>query len=158
MLRVVRRSKSLVLLLLSLSVPARAELGGSMGSVESDRAHIGARMTSQPFGRYTRHELTRSNGGIVRELTNPQGQVFAVTWSGPGKPDLRAILGRFFTTFQASGSAPGRTAHALRRPAQVSQPDLRIQTEGHLGWFRGVALIPSLAPAGFSTDDLAGEP
>jgi len=36
--------------------------------------------------------------------------------------------------------------------------DLQIQAGGHMGWFHGVAFIPSLAPAGFSTSNLSPEP
>lgn len=115
---------------------------------------MNATVAAVALPRYTRHELTRANGGSVREFSNPNGQVFAVTWSGPGKPDLRALLGRYFTTLQASGGSGGRSLHALRRPAQVSQRDLQIQTGGHMGWFHGVAYIPSLAPPGFSASDL----
>lgn len=150
----VRRAALLVAASLSLTGTARAELGGSLSSVRSDSGRMGAKMASSSMGRYARHDLTRSNGGMVREFTNASGQVFAVTWSGPGKPDLRAALGRYFTNFQASSGATGRTMHSLRRPAQVAQPDLQIQTGGHMGWFHGVAFVPSLAPAGFSAADL----
>lgn len=139
-----------------LCVPAsgHAELGGTVSGVQADSTRMGARSATVAMGRFTRHDLTRSNGATVHEFTNAGGQVFAVTWSGPGKPDLRALLGRYFATFQAAGHATGRTMHSLRRPAQISQADLQIQTGGHMGWFRGVALIPSLAPAGFSPNDL----
>lgn len=137
---------------------ARAELGGPIATVQADRARMGARIASHALGSYTRHELTRSNGGTVRELTNARGQVFAVTWSGPGKPDLRSLLGRHFARLQAASGAYGATMHALRRPPQVSEPDLQIQTSGHLGWFRGVAFVPSLAPAEFAANDLATRP
>lgn len=137
---------------------AHAELGGNLSSVAADRDRMGAKMVSVGAGNYARHALTRTNGGTVRELTNPAGQVFAVTWSGPGKPDLRALLGSHFAAFQAASGAAGRAMHSLRRPQQVSQPDLQVQTEGHMGWFRGVAIIPSLAPAGFSPGDLQQEP
>jgi hypothetical protein len=143
---------------LFMSGRAHAELGGSLSSVMSDSGRMGARIASTAMGRYTRHDLTRGNGGTVHELTNADGQVFAVTWSGPGKPDLRTLLGRYFTTFQAANNTAGRTMHSLRRPPQVNQSDLQIQTEGHMGWFRGVALIPSLAPPGFSLGDLPKEP
>lgn len=141
----------------------QAELGGTLSGVHADGARMNARLASVAMGSYARHELTRGNGGAVREFTNAKGQVFAVTWSGPGKPDLRTLLGRYFTTFQAAGqvggSGPiGRTMHSLRRPAQVNQADLQIQTGGHMGWFHGVAFIPSLAPAGFSTSTLSQEP
>ncbi len=139
-----------------------AELGGTASSVQADGARIGTRIASKAMGNYSRHDITRANGGVVREFTNAKGQVFAITWSGPGKPDLRTLLGRHFTALQAPGQASsgtiGRTMHSLRRPPQVNQPDLQIQTSGHMGWFRGVAFIPSLAPSGYSTSDLAQEP
>jgi hypothetical protein len=145
---------------------AHAELGGSAASVQADGAHIGTRIATVAKGNYSRHDITRANGGVVREFTNARGQVFAITWSGPGKPDLRTLLGRHFSALQASGQTGGqassgtigRTMHSLRRPLQVSQPDLQIQTSGHMGWFSGVAFIPSLAPSGYSTSDLAQEP
>jgi hypothetical protein len=118
-----------------------------------------ATLASAPMGNYTRHELTRANGGMVRELANADGQIFAVVWAGPGKPDLRSLLGPYFTTLQqSSSSTTGRMMHALRRPAQVAKPELRIQTMGHMGWFRGVAFLPSLAPTGFSTRALSQQP
>lgn len=137
---------------------ARAELGGSLASVEADRGRMGARLASHPAGRWTHHELTRPNGGAVRELTNARGEVFAVTWDGPGKPDLRAVLGRYFAAFQQTSLAIGRVNHGLRRPVQVAQGDLKIVSEGHGGVFRGAALVPSLAPAGFTAADLPGAP
>lgn len=152
-----RRTALLVGAVVSLSSLAHAELGGSLSTVASDGGRMGARTHAVTMGKYVRHELTRVNGGTVRELTNADGQVFAVTWSGPGKPDLRAVLGRYFATFQSANAATGRTMHALRRPPQVAQSDLQIQTGGHMGWFHGVAFIPSLAPAGFSAGDLAQE-
>lgn len=135
-----------------------AELGGGMSGVQADGARMGRRIASVALSTYSRHEITRANGGIVREFTNAEGQVFAITWSGPGKPDLRTLLGRYFTSLQTSGGRIGRTMHSLRRPAQVNQPDLQIQTGGHMGWFHGVAFIPSLAPSGYSANDLAQEP
>lgn len=140
-----------------LAPPASAELGGPLSTVEADRGRMGARLASHAAGRWTRHELTRANGGAVRELTNADGQVFAVTWSGPGKPDLRAVLGRYFATFQSTSLAIGRVNHGLRRPVQVAQGDLRIVSEGHGGWFRGAALVSSLAPAGFTAADLPSD-
>lgn len=137
---------------------AHAELGGSLLTVQADGPRTGAQITSLPMGRFTRHILTRANGGTVHELTNPSGQVFAVTWSGPGKPDLRTLLGRYFATLQAASAGTGHAMRSLRHPQQVNRPDVHIQTAGHMGWFRGVAFIPSLAPAGFTPGDLAQEP
>jgi len=137
---------------------AQAELGGSAAGVPAEASRMKATVASVAMGNYTRHELTRPNGGMVREFANADGQVFAVIWAGPGKPDLRSLLGPYFTTLQPSGNATGRMMHGLRRPSQVAQPDLRIQTAGHMGWFRGVAFLPALAPAGFSTNALSPQP
>jgi hypothetical protein len=144
---------------LALPFPAHAGLGGPVSTVQTDGARMSARMVSEDMGGYARHTLTRPNGGTVHELANANGQVFAVIWSGPGKPDLRSLLGPYFETFQAANLASGRGLRSpLRRPPQVNQPDLQIQTEGHMGWFRGVAFIPSLAPPGFSVNNLTQEP
>jgi len=143
---------------LFLSTAASAKLGGSVSSVTADRGRMAVSMNSVAMGRYMRHELKRPNGGSVREFTNAAGTVFAVTWSGPGKPDLMTLLGPYFSTFQANSVATARQMHSLRRPPQVAQRDLQIQAGGHMGWFHGVAYVPSLAPAGFSVGDLAVQP
>ncbi len=150
------RRTGLALGIAALSLPAcaHAELGGSLAGVRADGARMNALIASVSAGAFSRHELTRTNGGKVREFANAKGQVFAVTWSGPGKPDLRTLLGRYFTTFQANSVATARMMHSLRHPPQVARPDLQIVTGGHMGWFHGVAFIPSLAPAGFSPADL----
>ncbi|WP_084239087.1 DUF2844 domain-containing protein [Sphingomonas asaccharolytica] len=143
---------------LFLSTAASAKLGGSVSSITEDRGRMAVSMKSVAMGRYTRHEMTRPNGGSVREFTNAAGMVFAVTWSGPGKPDLKTLFGTYFSTFQSNSVATARQMHSLRRPPQVAQRDLQIQAGGHMGWFHGVAFVPSLAPPGFSIDDLAAQP
>jgi hypothetical protein len=132
---------------------AQAELGGTLASVEVDRGRMAARVAHLPQTGFTRHVLTRPNGGIVHELTNAQGQVFAVSWSGPGKPNLSTLLGRYAAAL-APNPAIGRSLHAFRRPVAVSQPGLQLVSEGHMGWFHGAAVVPSLAPNGFSVADL----
>lgn len=137
---------------------AEAELGGPAASVSVDSVRMNTRITTMTVGSYTRHDLTRVNDGMVHEFANASGQVFAVTWSGPGKPDLRTLLGPYFATLQASNATNGAALHALRRPPQVAQVDLQIQTGGHMGWFHGVAFVPSLAPPDFSPADLMPAP
>ena len=145
---------SLALGLMLSPVAARAELGGATATIETDRGRMAARMSRQAEGAFTRHILTRANGGVVHELTNAQGKVFAVTWSGPGKPDLRSVLGPYFAALQPADGI-GRAMHGFRRPVQVARADLQIRQEGHMGWFHGAALVPSLAPSGFSAASLA---
>ncbi len=146
------RQGSLSALCLLISASAGAELGGAMTGVQVDRAHLNARLQSVPSGSHTVHQMTLPNGGGVKEFTNTNGRVYAVTWSGPGKPDLRSLLGGYFARFQADNARIN--PRARRQPLQVNRPELIIQTGGHMGYFWGVAYVPALAPADFAVTDL----
>ena len=131
---------------------AWAGLGGAYSSVEADRAHLAAGMKSAGGGAYTVHTLTLANHGVVREYTRSDGTVFAIAWQGPGRPDLRQLLGPHFQTFQADNTpVSGRRTH---RPLSVSREELMVQSAGHPGAFWGFAYLPQVAPAGFSTGEL----
>lgn len=131
---------------------AQAELGGAMTGVQTDRAHLSARLKSTTVGNHVRHEMTLPNGALVHEFTNANGRVYALTWSGPGKPDLRSLLGSYFARLQTDTGH--FNPHARRQPVQVVHADVVIQTGGHMGYFWGVAYIPALTPAGFAVTDL----
>jgi hypothetical protein len=137
---------------LAVSSGAIAGLGGKAPSIQADRAQLGASLHATPQAGRTTYAMALPNGAAVKEFTNATGAVFAVTWSGPGKPDLRALLGSHFQALQAASRV--RDPRFRRVPPQVHQSDLVIQTGGHMGYFWGVAYIPSLAPAGFSVADL----
>ena len=130
---------------------ANAVLGGATASVEADRAHLSARMSSAAAATHTTHTLTDANGGIVREYARADGTVFAVSWRGPARPDLRQLLGDRFDAFRvASSGHRGRT----RRPIAMRQGDLVVRSAGHPGAFFGVAYLAALVPAGFTAADL----
>jgi hypothetical protein len=133
-------------------VPAHAALGHAYASVETDRAALGATVKSTSAGGYTLHTLALPNHGVVKEFTRADGTVFAVAWQGPGRPDLRQLLGEHFDTLQADNT--GRIGRHMRRPLAVSRSDLLVTSGGHSGAFWGVALIPPLQPAGFSASSL----
>ena len=137
---------------LALSDPAQAALGGTSVSVEADRAHLGATLTSSSAISYTVHSISLGNGGQVREFARSDGVVFAIAWRGPGRPDLRQLLGDYFGRFQADNVPPnGRRSH---RPLSANHADFVAQSSGHLGVFWGAAYLPQKAPAGFSTSNL----
>lgn len=111
------------------------------------------------------HTLTMPNGSVIREYMNDGGTVFAVTWRGPSRPDLRQLLGAAFDTFQEQVTAPasddtaassGAVVHhgRLRRPLVVERSDLVVHSAGHPGAFFGFAYLPQQLPAGFTADAL----
>jgi hypothetical protein len=136
---------------LTLASPAEAGLGGGYASVEADRDHLAASLHSTAAATHMVHQLIMANGA-VHEYARGDGVVFAVTWQGPARPDLRQLLGGYFDRFQADNALHG--GRRARRPLSVNQVDLIVQSGGHPGAFRGVAYLPQLAPPGFSISDL----
>jgi hypothetical protein len=104
---------------------------------------------------YRVNNVTLDSGTVVREFVSTvNNTVFALTWAGPAKPNLREILGDSFTRFVApSGSEPGLK---IGGPSQreLSSSDLVIRSYGHPGNFRGYAYLPAQVPAGVSLSSL----
>jgi hypothetical protein len=127
---------------------AEAGLGGATDSIGADQARMQVQQHAiAQVGAGVRHTLTLPNGGEVREYTNATGTVYAVRWTGPGKPDLTAVLGVHFATLQADNPIGAR--RGLRRPPMVNRANLRVVTGGRPGAFWGYAWLPQNAPAGF---------
>ena len=139
---------SLCLLSLGCAQPVAASLGGSYATVASDRLHMKASIQSTVGLGYTAHVLRMANSTLVREFAGSDGVVFAVAWRGPGKPDLRQLLGPHFATLQAN--TPTRATLHRRVAPSVDTVDLQIRTGGHPGGFWGYAILSKLAPAGFT--------
>lgn len=126
-----------------------------MPTVLSDQLHLHASLRQFALSNHVRHEMALPNGAMVHEYTNAQGQVFAVRWAGPGKPDLRGLLGSHFGALQAANARQlPRFGRHLRRALAVDSPDLKIRNEGHMGFFWGLAWLPSVMPAGVDPSDL----
>ena len=136
--------------LLVLSGPAAAALGGDEASIAADQTQMKAARRIVSSQKYTTHEIQIASGTLVREYLSPQGQVFAVTWKGPLKPDLQQILGEHFADYVAAASGK----HSRRGPVLLQQPGLVIQSGGHLRAFSGRAYIPQMIPAGVNVGEL----
>src|SRR6201995_5166709 len=108
-----------------------AALGESASKIDAEQTHMKAarRITSQAA--YQVHELTQPSGAVVREFVDAGGNVFAVTWSGPYKPDLSMLLGKSFPRFVEAGSAP----HASHRELAIRAPDLVVESQGRMRAF-----------------------
>src|SRR5271156_1611294 len=107
---------------------AMATLGGSAQSVAADQQALGGTLqtpnppqlsageqalreqtpassaTSNPA--YTVEQISTPSGVTVNEYLSPDGTVFAVSWRGPGPPDLSQLFGSYFAEYQTGAAAP----------------------------------------------------
>lgn len=128
---------------------AVAGLGGDASSVESDRARLKGAMRVTPQGNFAVHEITTENGLAIHEYIS-SGKVFAVSWRGPGIPDLKQMLGSYYGQFAQAASAPHYNHHHLN----VETPQVVVQSSGHTRSFFGRAWVPALLPQNFSVDQI----
>ncbi|MGH8318500.1 MAG: DUF2844 domain-containing protein [Steroidobacteraceae bacterium] len=136
--------------------PAYAGLGGTVTSVEADRASMKGQLRTRSEPGYSVQEITTASGTLVREFISPAGVVFAVSWNGPAMPNLQQALGTYFSQLQSAVQAQ-RAGHARRgghNHLEVRQPNLVLHAGGHMRQYFGVAYVPSLVPPNLSISDL----
>src|SRR5580765_6849497 len=108
-----------VALCLSLAPTAVfASLGGSLPTIESDRAHMKSALVriTRADG-YTVHETLSPTGTTVREYVGPDGIVFGVSWDGQFPPDFRQLLGNYFDQYRNAVQTTTRARKARGRMA-----------------------------------------
>ena len=130
---------------------ARATLGEPEITVQTDvaKAHASIKSSQEREG-YRVHEVALPSGTVMREFVAPNGKVFAISWQGPTRPDLRQALGQYFDSY---ASAP-RAKFADRRHVQIQQGDLIVQSSGHMRALSGRAYLLSAVPSGVNIGDL----
>jgi hypothetical protein len=131
------------------SLPAWAALGGDVASVQNDMVQMRASLKITHAQAYTVHEMQQSSGTVVREFVSPAGQVFAVAWQGPFLPDMKQILGTYFSRYEQVGIARPRRAQG---PLMIDTPELVLESSGHMQSYRGRAYVPTMVPQGVSLD------
>ena len=138
--------------LLSCSVtPAAATLGeqhASMaGAVAPGKAMapVAPSEANRSSPDFYAHPHLLPSGTRVVEYVDTRGTVFAVTWSGPYLPDLRALLGRHFEAFALQQQQQA----GLHAPVVVRSADVVIHAGGRMGAFDGRAWLPGRLPARF---------
>lgn len=127
-----------------------AGLGGDASSVEADRASVKGALRVTPEANFAVHEITTPNGMQIHEYLSSAGKVFAVSWRGPGIPDLRQMLAGYYGEYAQAASAPHYNHHHLN----IETPHLIVQSSGHTRAFFGRAWVPALLPRNFSLEEI----
>nr|WKF58574.1 hypothetical protein HUO10_003074 [Paraburkholderia busanensis] len=99
---------------------------------------------------YTLRETSGADGVTIHEYVLPGNVVFAVTWQGPVRPDMSALLGSYFPNFVDAGA---KRAHGIG-PMVEHNGDFHIESAGRNGHFFGKAYLPRLVPADVRMDRL----
>lgn len=134
---------------LTASLPAAAALGGDVASVMRDSAALRASHSLTPFAAYDLHEATRPDGTVLREYVDRAGRVFALSWRGPGSPNVASLLGEHAAHYEAV-----RSRFSSHKVVNVNEPGLVVSiVKLPRGW-RGQALLPGAIPAGVSRAEI----
>ena len=133
-----------------VSMPALAGLGGDASSVEADRANMKGVLHVTTTVDYDIHEIQTPAGGVIHEYVSAQGKVFAVTWRGPGLPDLGQLLGSYSPQLAKAATGPHYNHHHLR----IETPEVVMQSDAYLRSRSGRAWVPALFPQSLSPKDI----
>jgi hypothetical protein len=133
-----------------VSSQAHAALGEDVASVGSDQVRMQAKLQILNRESYAIHELQTPTGAKVREFAGHDGKVFAVSWSGGWRPNLREIMGAHYERF-LEGS---RARRATRGPVRIVLPDMVIVMTGHQRNFFGQVCLIDLLPSGLRPEDV----
>jgi hypothetical protein len=149
--------RGMAAVLMALPPIAMAALGGKAESaaspavasrnVQRPPASATSAATSAPA--YSVHERVDAAGTTLKEFADAGGKVFAVTWDGPAKPNLRQLLGDYFEEY--AGTARPRGGH--HRDITESNR-LVVRSNAYLRSYSGLAYLPSALPEGVKLEDL----
>jgi hypothetical protein len=130
------------------SPSARAALGDDVATVAADQARLHASVRTfrtNANDRFTVHELATASGVTIRNFVADAGKIFAVSWSGGWRPNLRDIMGSHYDRFIAAT----RGQRVARGVARIELPGMVVVMGGPQRAAFGHVILTDLAPAGF---------
>jgi len=137
-------------LVLQFSSSTRAALGDDVAAVAADQARMQASLQVWRKGNYEIHELAYPTGIKVRHFVGDSGKIFAVSWSGGWRPNLRDIMGEHYDKFIAAT----RGKRAARGVARIELPGMVVVMGGHQRAYFGHVYLTDLAPAGLLPEEI----
>ena len=135
---------------LQVSSSACAALGDDAAAIATDQAHMQASLRVWHQANYAVHELLAPSGITLRQFVGDGGKVFAVSWSGGWRPNLRDVMGAYYDRFIAGT----RGRRATRGVARIELPGMIVVMGGHQRAFFGHVYLTDLAPAGFAPEEI----
>ncbi len=135
---------------LVFSPGAQAALGEDADSVAADQIRLQASLQIVRGANHTIHELQLPTGGNIRQFVAESGKVFAVSWSGGWRPDLRELMGKHYDRYLAAA----KEKRMGRGPVRIEIPGLVVVMGGHQRAFFGHAYLTDLLPQGFRPEDI----
>jgi hypothetical protein len=135
---------------LAVSAPARATLGDGEASIEANRAKFQAQVRVQRRTKFSVHELSLPAGGKVRQFVARGGKVFAVSWSGGWRPDLRELMGTHYERYLAAMKGK----FVPRGPVKIELPGMIVVMGGHQRALFGRIYLLEHVPANTRLEDI----
>jgi hypothetical protein len=135
---------------LFFSPGAQATLGEDADSVAADQLRLHAKLQVVQKAKHAIHELQVPTGGNIRQFVNESGKVFAVSWSGGWRPNLRDLMGKHYDRYVAAA----KERRMGRGPVRIEIPGLVVVMGGHQRAFFGHAYLTDLVPQGFRPEDI----
>jgi hypothetical protein len=163
------RVSTLAMLLFGMAGEAVAVLGQSPASAPSVAGQAPAAqglpaLTASPAKQravspsaqsplYTVHETQLESGTLVKEYASADGIVFAISWKGPVLPNLKELLGSYFSVFEVE-TVQARVNGRRGSPVAINRDGLVVSSNGRMGLFFGSAFALALVPANLSIQDV----
>ena len=147
--RSMRSFWGILLILIAGTVPAWAALGQPESSVSTDGQFLRGQIRDEAHEGYRLHLITDPDGTVVREYVSPAGIVFGISWQGPSVPNMRQLLGTYFTHLQQYAQAQtGRRGG----PLTIQKNGFVFTSGGHMRSYHGRAYVPNLLPPSVSPE------
>jgi hypothetical protein len=122
-------------------------------SVRQDGSAFHAQPAVTQAAAHSVYEMKLADGSRVREYVSNSGTVFGVSWITPMRPDLKRLLGSYFSQYSAEMQKTQK-AHIRRGPVVIHTDGLVVELAGHVRGFTGHAYVSSLIPAGVTANDI----
>jgi hypothetical protein len=135
--------KFICILLLSLPIFAKAELGGNLTGITQEQKTFGSSLTSSPQSNYTIYIQSISPDLVIKEYVSSSGNIFGVAWKGSTLPNFQILLGNYYSNYLSAQQQNPRSVF-------LQDNNLVIESSGVMGGYIGRAFLPKQVPTGLA--------